>query len=143
LRHHGEVAVSALVIPQAIYRQLLEQARGQAPVEACGILGGRGDRVEVFHAMTNTDNSADHFLMDPAEQFRVMKTLRAAGQRMLAIHHSHPASPSRPSAEDIRLALTPDVLYTILSLQDSEKPIFKAFSIDDGAVTEHSLWIEV
>jgi proteasome lid subunit RPN8/RPN11 len=92
--------------------------------------------------MTNTDNSTDHFLMDPAEQFRIVKTLRAAGQRMLAIHHSHPASPSRPSAEDIRLALTPDVLYTILSLEDPKAPVLKAFAVDDGVVKEHPLVIE-
>ena len=134
--------MSALVIPGSIYRELLDQARKQAPIEACGILGGRGDRVEVFHPMTNTDHSADHFLMEPAEQFKVVKSLRAAGQRVLAIHHSHPASPARPSAEDIRLALTPDVLYTILSLQTVEAPVLKAFSVENGVVTEHALMIE-
>jgi proteasome lid subunit RPN8/RPN11 len=134
--------MSALVIPGSIYRELLDQARKQAPIEACGILGGRGDRVEVFHPMTNTDHSADHFLMEPAEQFKVVKSLRAAGQRVLAIHHSHPASPSRPSAEDIRLALTPDVLYTILSLQGPANPVLRAFAICEGVVTEHPLAIE-
>ena len=134
--------MSALVIPGSIYRELLDQAHKQAPIEACGILGGRGDRVEAFHPMTNTDHSADHFLMEPAEQFRVVKSLRAAGQRMLAIHHSHPASPSRPSAEDIRLALTPDVLYTILSLQGPANPVLRAFAICEGVVTEHPLAIE-
>ncbi|MGA7741227.1 MAG: M67 family metallopeptidase [Polyangia bacterium] len=134
--------MSALVIPGSIYRELLAQAREQAPIEACGILGGRGDRVEVFHRMTNTDQSADHFLMEPAEQFKVVKSLRAAGRRMLAIHHSHPASPSRPSAEDIRLALTPDVLYTILSLQEPANPVLRAFAIFEGVVTEHPLTID-
>jgi proteasome lid subunit RPN8/RPN11 len=134
--------MSALVIPGAIYRELLDQAHKQAPIEACGILGGRGDRVEVFHPMTNSDHSADHFLMEPAEQFKVVKSLRAAGRRVLAIHHSHPASPSRPSAEDIRLALTPDVLYTILSLQGPANPVLKAFAICEGVVTEHPLAIE-
>jgi proteasome lid subunit RPN8/RPN11 len=134
--------MSALVIPGSIYRELLDQARKQAPIEACGILGGRNDQVEVFHPMTNTDHSADHFLMEPAEQFKVVKSLRAAGQRVLAIHHSHPASPSRPSAEDIRLALTPDVLYTILSLQGPANPVLKAFAICEGVVTEHPLAIE-
>jgi proteasome lid subunit RPN8/RPN11 len=61
---------------------------------------------------------------------------------MLAIHHSHPASPSRPSAEDIRLALTPDVLYTILSLQGPANPVLKAFAICEGVVAEHPLAIE-
>ena len=37
--------MSALVIPGSIYRELLDQARKRAPIEACGILGGRGDRV--------------------------------------------------------------------------------------------------
>ena len=134
--------MNALVIPQSSFRELLAQARDQAPVEACGILAGHCERVESFHPMTNTDNSADHFLMDPAEQFKVVKALRAAGQRMLAIHHSHPASPARPSAEDIRLALTPDVLYTILSLQDAESPVVKAFAIEDGVVREHPVVIE-
>jgi proteasome lid subunit RPN8/RPN11 len=134
--------MNQLIIPQSIFHTLLEQARKQAPIEACGILGGRKDRVEVFHAMTNTDNSTDHFLMDPGEQFKVVKVLRAAGQRMLAVHHSHPASPARPSAEDIRLALTPDVLYTILSLQDAERPVLKAFSVADGVVKEHPLVVE-
>ena len=134
--------MSALVIPGAIYQELLVQAHNQAPIEACGILGGKGDRVEVFFSMTNTDHSSDHFLMDPAEQFKVVKALRAAGQRMLAVHHSHPASPSRPSAEDIRLALTPDVLYTILSLQDTQAPVLKAFEVRDGIVTEQPLVIE-
>ena len=134
--------MNPLIIPEAILRQLIEQARKQAPIEACGILGGRGDRALAFHTMTNTDNSADHFLMDPGEQFKVVKTLRAAGQRMLAVHHSHPASPARPSAEDIRLALTPDVLYTILSLQDAKNPVLKAFAVEDGVVKEHPLVIE-
>jgi len=31
--------MSALVIPGSIYRELLAQARKQAPIEACGILG--------------------------------------------------------------------------------------------------------
>ncbi len=134
--------MSALVIPGSIYQELLNQTRKQAPIEACGILGGRGDRVEVFYPMTNTDQSADHFRMEPAEQFKVVKRLRAAGRRVLAIHHSHPASPSRPSAEDIRLALTPDVLYTILSLQGPANPVLRAFAICEGVVTEHPLAIE-
>jgi proteasome lid subunit RPN8/RPN11 len=138
--------MNPIIIPRPIFHALVEQARKEAPIEACGILGGRGDRrgdrIEVFHPMTNTDHSADHFLMDPGEQFKVAKVLRAAGQRMLAVHHSHPASPARPSAEDIRLALTPDVLYTILSLQDAGSPVLKAFSVDDGVVKEHPLVIE-
>ncbi len=53
---------------------------------------------------------------------------------MLAIHHSHPAPPARPSAEDIRLAVTPDVVHTILSLADPDSPVLRGFSIEGGLV---------
>ena len=86
--------------------------------------------------MTNTDASADHFMMDPAEQFAVVKALRAAGQQMLAVHHSHPTTPAWPSAEDIRLATTPRLLCTILSLSDPDGPRLRGFTIEAGVVSE-------
>ena len=101
-----------------------------------------GTDVDVSDGINVTQLLVERKVKMPGEQFKVVKTLRAAGQRMLAVHHSHPASPARPSAEDIRLALTPDVLYTILSLQDADSPVLKAFSVDDGVVKEHPLVIE-
>lgn len=127
--------MSQLVIPQQIYARLVAHALAAAPVEACGILSGRDGVVETFHPMTNADNSSDHFMMVPKEQFAVAKAIRAAGQQMLAIYHSHPASPARPSTEDIRLAATPDVLYVILSLQERQVPVIKGFRIKGEDVT--------
>lgn len=129
-----------LEIPREILEQIIEQARAEAPIEACGILAGKGKRVERLYKMTNVDNSRDHFMMEPREQFSIVKEMRSAGLAMLAIYHSHPASPARPSAEDIRLALTPDVAYVIVSLK-SEKPVAKAFQIEDGSLTEIALSI--
>jgi proteasome lid subunit RPN8/RPN11 len=54
---------------------------------------------------------------------------------MLAIYHSHPETPARPSAEDIRLALTPDVIYVIVSLRNADAPAVKGFLINDGTIT--------
>lgn len=128
--------MSGLTLPERIYRELIAQATAAAPIEACGILAGREGRVEAFISMTNTDASTDHFMMDPREQFKVIKALRVANQKMLAIHHSHPASPARPSEEDIRLANTPGVIYTILSLLEPGSPRLKGFVIDEGVVSE-------
>jgi proteasome lid subunit RPN8/RPN11 len=55
---------------------------------------------------------------------------------MLAIYHSHPETPARPSAEDIRLALTPDVTYVVVSLQEPACPAVKGFFMENGSVTE-------
>jgi len=125
-----------LRIPRAILEAMAAQAAAAAPLEACGILAGRGDRVEAFHPTTNADQSAEHFSMAPKEQFAVAKAIRAAGQQVLAIYHSHPHSPARPSAEDIRLAVTPGVVYVILSLRRKERPEVKGFLIEEAVVTE-------
>jgi proteasome lid subunit RPN8/RPN11 len=125
-----------LEIPNGIFEQMVAQAKAKAPVEACGILAGRGDRVKKLYEMTNVDNSSDHFMMAPEEQFSVIKDIRSAGLEMLAVYHSHPATPARPSAEDIRLSLTPDVIYVILSLQDSRSPAVKGFLIENGNIAE-------
>jgi [CysO sulfur-carrier protein]-S-L-cysteine hydrolase len=128
--------MNGLTLPRWMYQALLAQARAAAPVEACAILAGREGRVQALFPMTNRDSSADHFMMDPVEQFSVVKAVRAAGQQMLAVHHSHPTTPAWPSAEDIRLAVTPGVVYTILSLADPDGPRLKGFCIEAGVVTE-------
>lgn len=125
-----------LEIPSNIFGRMVEQAKAEAPVEACGILAGSDGKVEKLYKMINADKSCDHFMMEPKEQFTVVKDIRSAGLKMLAIYHSHPQTPARPSAEDIRLALTPDVIYVIVSVQDAKRPNVKGFLIEDGNVTE-------
>ena len=124
-----------LNIPNDVFEQMLRQANDEAPIEACGILAGRDGQVEKLYEMTNADQSNDHFTMTPEEQFKVIKDIRSAGLEMLAIYHSHPSTQARPSAEDIRLALTPDVIYVIVSLAGKE-PAIKGFLIEDDIVTE-------
>jgi len=125
-----------LEIPSNIFEQMLEQAKAEAPIEACGILAGSRNRVEKLYKMKNADKSTAHFMMEPKEQFAVVKDIRSAGLQMLAIYHSHPETPARPSPKDIRLALTPDVTYVIISLQDLSSPVIRGFLIENGNVKE-------
>lgn len=121
-------------IPQTIQDDLIAHAKEGFPLEVCGILAGSDESVTAIYRMTNTDASNEHFMMDPKEQFAVVKDLRAKGLAMLAVYHSHPESPARPSAEDIRLALTPDVSYVIISLVDAALPDIKSYKITSGTV---------
>ncbi len=130
-----------LTIPQQIHDALIAHARDGFPLEVCGILGGSEGMVTAIYPMTNTDRSNEHFMMDPKEQFAVVKELRAKGLEMAAIYHSHPESPARPSAEDIRLALTPAVSYAIVSLAEPDKPVLRSFKIDGGNVTPEEVAI--
>jgi proteasome lid subunit RPN8/RPN11 len=128
-------------IPAAIHDALIAHAREGFPLEVCGILGGVEETVSAHYRMTNTDASNEHFMMEPREQFSVVKELRARGLSMLAIYHSHPESPARPSEEDIRLALTPGVSYLIVSLEDAQQPVVKSFKIDQGTVQSEEIAI--
>jgi len=132
----ANIIMKSLEIPKRIYTKLVTQARREAPLEACGILSGRDGRVQTYHEMTNADQSREHYNMVPAEQFKVIKAIRTAKQELLAIFHSHPETPARPSQEDIRLALTPDVAYVIVSLQKPETPVIKGFLVENAIVTE-------
>jgi [CysO sulfur-carrier protein]-S-L-cysteine hydrolase len=128
-----------LKIPKATHDDIVAHAREGFPLEICGILGGRDGVVEKIYRMTNTDASNEHFMMDPKEQFAVVKDLRANGLEMLVVYHSHPETPARPSEEDIRLALTSGVSYAIVSLADFDVPVLKSFRISDGTVEPEEL----
>ncbi|MCP4258388.1 MAG: M67 family metallopeptidase [Planctomycetes bacterium] len=125
-----------LEIPNTIYQQMLTQAKALAPIEDCGILAGSNCKVEKLYKMTNVDNSRTHYMMEPKEQFATIKDIRSAGLEMLAIYHSHPETPARPSAEDIRLALTQNVIYVIVSLQNTNGSAVKGFYISGTNITE-------
>ena len=128
-------------IPKAIHDALIARAREGFPLETCGILGGVDNEVSAIYRMTNTDESREHFMMDPKEQFAVVKDLRAKGLTMLANYHSHPETPARPSEEDIRLALTPSVSYLIISLAEPREPVLKSYKIDQGKVAAEDVEI--
>lgn len=132
-----------LKIPKNIHDDLIAHAREGFPLEVCGILGGSAESVSAIYRMTNTDASNEHFMMDPKEQFAVVKDLRGKGLAMLAIYHSHPETPARPSEEDIRLALTPDVSYVIISLADAADPTVKSYKISSGKVQPEAVEIIV
>ncbi|MDR1648505.1 MAG: M67 family metallopeptidase [Zoogloeaceae bacterium] len=131
-----------LKIPQSLYDALIAHARRDLPNEACGYLGGTATgeerRVNAHFPLTNVDASPEHFGFDPAEQFAAMKAASAQGGRLIVCYHSHPATPARPSEEDIRLAYDPNISYLIVSLAAAE-PVVKAFRIQKGAVEAESI----
>lgn len=130
-----------MIIPRNILESLISHARVEAPVEACGYLAGVDNRAVADFPMSNIEGRADHFSFDPAEQFTVHKAARNAGLRIIGVYHSHPETPARPSAEDIRLAYDTEPLYVIISLAGTE-PSVKGFRIRQGAVEEEELIIE-
>ena len=125
-------------IPQDIVDKLVSQARQDAPNETCGYLlgtsGPDGDIVTEHYWMENIDHSPEHFSFAPKDQFAALRYTRSKGLKILANWHSHPASPSRPSQEDLRLANDPTIRYAILSLHEGVH--LNSFKILGGEVVD-------
>jgi len=118
------------------YIAILNHALQGLPNEACGLIAGtvEADKkyIKKVYMLTNIDESNEHFSMEPKEQLAAVKDMRANNFTLIGNFHSHPESPSRPSEEDKRLAFDSTVDYLILSLENIETPILKAFLIDEG-----------
>ena len=124
-----------LAIPQALYEEMLSHCRSRFPKEACGILAGHDGAVAQVYPMTNTEDSPIGYAMDSKEQLQIEKQMRRRGQQMVGIYHSHTASAAYPSSVDVRLAISPDVSYVLVSLKDPKQPEFKSYRIDGATIT--------
>lgn len=92
---------------------ILAHARATAPEECCGLLVGRGDRVERAAPTRNLRASRDRYLVDPVEHFAVRRAARAEGLTVVGAYHSHPGGPLRPSAVDLAEAFEIGFVYVI------------------------------
>ena len=128
--------MSGLIIPQQLFDKMLMHCRATLPNEACGILAGPGSLPTHLYETKNVEPTPVSYLMDPIEQFRIMKDMRDKGLRMIGIYHSHPQSPAYPSPRDILLAFYDEAAYIIVSLIDREDPDIRAFRIVESFVSE-------
>jgi [CysO sulfur-carrier protein]-S-L-cysteine hydrolase len=130
-----------VVVPRAIYDELLAHAREDAPNECCGLIGGTDGSAATVYRAQNAEASPLRYNLDPQDQFRIMSEMDEAGEELVGIYHSHTASPAYPSQTDINLAAYPDAIYLIVSLAEGEEPL-RGFNIVDGQVSEAKLSIE-
>jgi proteasome lid subunit RPN8/RPN11 len=122
-----------VVIPPPVRSALAEHAEAERPNEACGIVLFRDGVAERYVPAENAAASPYRFEVkaDPEVWF-----LEDEGYE-LAVFHSHPASPARPSRTDVEnIGLWAGRLYLILSLQTKD---LAAFRIVEGAIEEERL----
>jgi [CysO sulfur-carrier protein]-S-L-cysteine hydrolase len=121
---------------------MLAHAQQDCGRECCGLLAGREGLVtHVFPAANAAQNPATRYEIAPAEIFQHMREMRDRGLDLLGIYHSHPKGSNEPSPRDIELAFYPETPYLIISpLAGAARPI-RAFSIQNGQVSEIEIQI--
>lgn len=106
----------------------------QAPLEACGLLAGKQDRVEKVLRVRNAEHSPVRFRMDAQEQYQAFEWIDAHGLDLVGIFHSHPSGPETASATDIAEAAY-EVVHIIWS-RNKRKWTARGFWIEKVQVTE-------
>ena len=139
----GSSPVSPLGLPVAMRDEIVAHARREAPRECCGLIAGRDGRATRLYRLVNSEPGVTRYRVDDAELFRVYRDLDGRGEDVLAIYHSHPATPAFPSPTDVALAAWPDAFYVICSLADPAAPVVRAYRIVDGRIAEAEVIAEV
>jgi len=80
---------------------LLDEANKAGERECCGLLLGRGGRIEQVQPAANVaDDPARRFEIDPAALLAAHKAARQGGPDLIGYFHSHPDGHPLPSATD-------------------------------------------
>jgi proteasome lid subunit RPN8/RPN11 len=128
-----------LQLPQDFIDEMVAHAREDAPNECCGIIAALDGRATRVFRAKNAEASPYRYSVDSQDLFRIFRECEANDWSFLAIYHSHTASEAYPSPTDVRLAFWPEAYYVLVSLEDAEKPVVRAFRILEGEVSEEEL----
>jgi [CysO sulfur-carrier protein]-S-L-cysteine hydrolase len=123
-------------IAQDLLDEIVAHARGDAPNECCGLVGGADGCATRVYRARNEFESPLRYNVHPQDLIRITNEIEERGEELAAIYHSHPRSEAYPSQTDVNLAANwPDPLYLICSLA-AEEPVVRGFRIRDAEIEE-------
>jgi [CysO sulfur-carrier protein]-S-L-cysteine hydrolase len=124
-----------LAFANRAFTEMIGHAYDGYPLEACGLLAGRGDVVQRFVACTNEAASARIYTIPPQELLRAERAAEDDGMEIIGVFHSHTHSEPFPSPTDVEQAPDPGWHYVIVSLK-REAPETRSYRIVDGGISE-------
>ncbi len=110
-------------VRRAQVEQMFAHARASRPEECCGLVGGDAGRTgaTVYPLRNIAPDPQVAYDGDPQDLCEAQRLMRARGEGLLGIYHSHPreAAPV-PSETDVRLAFHASAIYFIIGLGDDD-----------------------
>jgi len=131
--------IEKLILRREHWQAMRRHVSRRLPLEACGLLAGKNDRVEMTLGIYNAERSPVRFRMEPRAQWRAFQRIEAAGLDLVGIYHSHPNGPEAPSPTDIAEALYP--VAQVIWYRVDGKWRARGFQIQGGKATEITLEI--
>ena len=134
-------------LSQAQLDEIVAHAKETPSEEVCGVLGGRDNRVgSVFRARNTAETRRTRFEMDSRDIFSSIREIEKGGAELLGFYHSHTHTQAYPSPTDVAMwqsTWADDALCFICSLMEPDRPLLRAFHIDEsGTITEEPITID-
>lgn len=119
---------------------VLAHCREELPLEACGLLLGRGDAVLETWPARNvaSGDRRRRFELDPREFIAADADARIRGLEILGVYHSHPDRTAQPSEAD-REAAQAGWSQLIVGRPDAPDAELRSWRLVDGSLTEEPL----
>ena len=133
-----------LSLSQSAYTAMIGHAYDGLPDEACGLLGGDGDRIEVFVPCRNEDASSRTFTIGKDGWDHADEVLGPRGLEVVGVMHSHTHTDAYPSPTDVDKAGNPLLAHwhwIIVSLRD-DAPVLRSYRMVDGVVDEEPVALD-
>lgn len=136
-----------LKIARELHDAIVEHAKRDHPVEACGMVAGAidSDTPQRFIEMVNAAGSPTFYEFDSTDLLHLYRELDDRDEEPVVIYHSHTATEAYPSVTDIKLAGEPGAHYVLVSTREhgnNPGPVeFRSYRIIDGVVTEEEVEI--
>jgi proteasome lid subunit RPN8/RPN11 len=133
--------ILVLLLPQSLRDAIAAESRAAFPRECCGLIEGarKGDvaRALAVHPVRNLASEPDRFELDPAEHFRLMRSLRGTGREIVGCYHSHPNGRAELSPRDRENAGEDDFLWLIAGVDANDAMSWSCHLAREG------IWREV
>jgi len=128
------------VLNSELAARLIAHAAAERPRECCGVVAAVNGRALAAYPARNVAPEPDRFSMHPQDLYDLYRLCEENGWDFCP-YHSHPRGPACPSDTDRVLALWPDALQIIVSLQ-GVPPEVRAFYLRADAVVEEEVRVE-
>jgi proteasome lid subunit RPN8/RPN11 len=132
-------------IAQSLIDEMVAHAREDLPNECCGMVGGKGDVATSVYRAENEFASPLRFGVASGDLFRITQTeMPDRDEELVAIYHSHTATPAFPSQTDVNMAEKswPDAVWIIVSLENPDEPDVKGYWLKDLEIADAELVVE-
>ncbi len=126
----------SLLVPDEIQAGMMAHAEWAHPNEACGLLAGGGEVIEMVFCLSNRDASPTRYTIDPHEHYGAMRFAEACGWDIVGAWHSHPNGDAVLSNVDVAESPGGEWITVVVGNGRLTGSPIRAYRTDGPAVTE-------